>query len=55
MVVEAVTMYLALVRVFGTYMHHALLKYSLFGWGLPLLFPLAGIFWAKDKFADPKT
>jgi len=55
MVVEAVTMYLAMVKVLGVYMSHAMLKYSLVGWGLPIIFPLIGVAWGGDDFADPKT
>ena len=55
MVVEALAMYLALVQVFGTYINHEFLKYSLFGWVLPLVFPIIGIIWAGDEYADPRT
>ena len=56
MVVEAVTMYRALVKVFGTAVDKALLKYSIVGWGVPMLFPLIGLTWAKvTQYADPKT
>ena len=55
MIVEAVTMYIALVQVFGSYVRKAMLKYSLAGWGIPLLFPLIGLAWAGTDYADPKT
>ena len=61
MIIEAVTMYIALVRVFGTYITQALLKYSIFGWGVPLIFPLIGLVWGRiqggeyTEYADPKT
>ena len=55
MITEAVTMYIALVKVFGTYIRKALLKYSLAGWGVPLIFPLIGLAWGGTDYADPKT
>ncbi|XP_063685965.1 uncharacterized protein LOC134819758 [Bolinopsis microptera] len=55
MIVEAATMYLALVKVFGTYISRAMLKYSLVGWGAPLVFPLIAVAWGRAEFADPKT
>ena len=55
MVVEAATMYMALVKVFGTYISRAMLKYSLVGWGAPLVFPLIAVAWGRAEFADPKT
>ena len=58
MIIEAVTMYLALVKVFGTYISRAMLKYSLVGWAVPLVFPLVGVAWGftdSKGFADPKT
>ena len=55
MIIEAVTMYRALVRVFGTYIKRALLKYSVFGWGVPLIFPFIGLAWGGTDYADPKT
>ncbi|KAL5250401.1 hypothetical protein ACHWQZ_G016209 [Mnemiopsis leidyi] len=56
MVVEAITMYKALVQVFGSAVDKALLKYSVVGWGVPVVFPLIGLSWAKvTQYADPKT
>ncbi|XP_063680178.1 adhesion G-protein coupled receptor D1-like [Bolinopsis microptera] len=58
MIVEAVILYNALVKVFGTYTRNALLKYSVFGWGIPIIFPLIGVAWSSGTgvpFADPKT
>ena len=55
MIIEAVTMYIALVQVFGTYISKAILKYSLIGWSAPLIFPIIGIAWGGRDFADPKT
>ncbi|KAL5248166.1 hypothetical protein ACHWQZ_G017369 [Mnemiopsis leidyi] len=56
MVVEAITMYKALVKVFGSGMDRALLKYCIVGWGVPLVFPLIGLSWSKvSQYADPKT
>ena len=55
MVVEAVTMYLSLVKVLGVYIHRAMLKYCLLGWGVPIIFPLIGVAWGGADFADPKT
>jgi hypothetical protein len=55
MIIEAVTMYLALVRVFGTYLRKALLKYCVVGWGVPIIFPLIGVAWGGRDFADPAT
>ncbi|KAM3601394.1 uncharacterized protein V6R79_012208 [Siganus canaliculatus] len=34
---EAVHMYLALVKVFNTYISHYMLKFSLVGWGVPMI------------------
>ena len=48
-------MYLALVRVMGIYVSRAMLKYSLVGWGLPIIFPVIGVAWGGAEFADPKT
>ncbi|KAL5253244.1 hypothetical protein ACHWQZ_G013126 [Mnemiopsis leidyi] len=55
MILEAVTMYIALVQVFGTYISKAFLKFSLIGWSAPLVFPIIGIAWGGTEFADPKT
>ena len=58
MVIEAVTMYQALVEVFGTYISRAMLKYSLVGWGVPILFPAIGLGLGgvgEDGYADPRT
>ncbi len=58
MVIEAVTLYLALVKVFGTYMSRAMLKYSLVGWGVPILFPAIGLGVGgvgEDGYVDPRT
>ena len=54
MIIEAVTMYIALVQVFGTYISKAILKYSLIGWSAPLIFPIIGIAWGGRDFVDPK-
>jgi len=55
MVIEAVTMYLALVQVFDTHISRAMLKFSFAGWGLPLVFPIIALVWGGVQFADPKT
>ena len=56
MIIEAATMYLALVKVFGTYISKAMLKYSVFGWAFPLLFPIIAVAWGGgNDFADSKT
>ena len=58
MIVEAALMYKALVRVFGTYTKNVLLKYSVIGWVVPIIFPLIGLAWGAITgvdFANPKT
>ncbi|KAL5266462.1 hypothetical protein ACHWQZ_G003752 [Mnemiopsis leidyi] len=56
MIIEAATMYLALVKVFGTYISNAMFKYSMFGWLLPLVFPIIAVAWGGgNDFADSKT
>ena len=55
MVIEAVTMYISLVKVFSQYISNQILKYSLAGWLLPLIFPIVGLAWGRLQFADPKT
>ena len=58
MIVAAVILYNALVKVFGTYTKNALLKYSVFAWGVPIIFPLIGVAWSSGTdvpFTDPKT
>ena len=55
MVIEAVTMYISLVKVFSQYISNQILKYSLAGWLLPLIFPIGGLAWGRSQFADPKT
>ena len=55
MVIEAVTMYMALVKVLGTYISKALFKYSVVGWGVPTIFPLIGLAWGGEQFVNPKT
>jgi hypothetical protein len=48
-------MYLAMVKVFNTYASRAMLKYSLAGWVMPLIFPTVGIAWGGKHFVNPKT
>ena len=55
MVLLAVTMYKALVKVFGIDMDHAFLKYCVIGWGVPIIFPTVGMAWGGRRFTDPKT
>ncbi|KAG5268070.1 hypothetical protein AALO_G00207910 [Alosa alosa] len=47
MALEALHMYLAIVKVFNNYMSHYMLKFSLMGWGIPL--PVVIIVIAVDK------
>jgi hypothetical protein len=55
MVIEAVTLYLALVEVLGVHISQAMIKFSLFAWGSPILFPIIGFAWGRNKFIDSKT
>ncbi|XP_063690339.1 adhesion G-protein coupled receptor G6-like [Bolinopsis microptera] len=55
MVLLAITMYKALVKVFGIDIDHAFLKYCVVGWGVPIIFPTAGMAWGGRRFTDPKT
>ena len=55
MVVEAVTLYMALVKVLGVYISGALTNFSTFSWGSPIIFLLIGFAWGRNKFIDPKT
>ncbi|KAM4620336.1 uncharacterized protein ACJ7VT_007019 [Polymixia lowei] len=60
---EAVHMYLALVKVFNAYISRYMLKFSLIGWGIPLIVVIVVIAVDKDnyglvtygKFADGTT
>ncbi|CAB1333048.1 unnamed protein product [Coregonus sp. 'balchen'] len=47
---EAVHMYLALVKVFNTYITRYMLKFSLVGWGVPLLVVIVVIAVDKDNY-----
>ncbi|XP_076146172.1 uncharacterized protein adgrg2a isoform X2 [Alosa pseudoharengus] len=47
MALEALHMYLAIVKVFNNYVSHYMLKFSLMGWGIPL--PVVIIVIAVDK------
>uniref|UniRef100_A0A4W5JDH7 Si:dkey-259j3.5 n=1 Tax=Hucho hucho TaxID=62062 RepID=A0A4W5JDH7_9TELE len=47
---EAVHMYLALVKVFNTYIKRYMLKFSLVGWGVPLLVVIVVIAVDKDNY-----
>ena len=55
MVVEAMTLYMALVKVLGVHISKAMLKFSVFAWGLPVFFPVIGYAWGGNKFVDRKT
>ena len=55
MVLEAVTLYKAVVQVFNTYIRAARLKYCIIGWGLPLIFPILGFIWGGKQFVNPET
>ncbi|XP_077409500.1 adhesion G-protein coupled receptor G6 isoform X3 [Vanacampus margaritifer] len=44
---ESVHMYIALVKVFNTYVHRYILKFCLLGWGIPAV--LVGLILAVDK------
>ena len=55
MVVEAGTLYMALVKVLGVHINKAMIKFSVFAWGTPIIFPLIGYAWGGKKFIDPKT
>ncbi|XP_063692495.1 adhesion G protein-coupled receptor E5-like [Bolinopsis microptera] len=55
MVIEAVTLYKAVVQVFNTYIRAAKLKYCIIGWGLPLIFPILGFVWGGKQFVNPET
>ncbi|MFT7812522.1 adhesion G-protein coupled receptor G2 isoform X1 [Arapaima gigas] len=50
MALEAFHMYLALVKVFNTYMSRYMLKYSLMGWGVPLVVVIIVIAINKDNY-----
>ncbi|KAM9333091.1 uncharacterized protein KZ484_018173 isoform 2-T2 [Pholidichthys leucotaenia] len=47
---EAVHMYLALVKVFNSYISHYMLKFSLVGWGIPMLVVIIVIAINKDNY-----
>ncbi|KAG5285095.1 hypothetical protein AALO_G00034030 [Alosa alosa] len=47
---EAVHMYIALVKVFNSYISHFMLKFSLVGWGIPLLVVIIVIAIDKDNY-----
>ncbi|KAM3869195.1 adhesion G-protein coupled receptor G2-like [Diretmus argenteus] len=47
---EAIHMYLALVKVFNNYISHYMLKFSLVGWGIPLLVVIIVIAVDKDNY-----
>ncbi|KAG9332375.1 hypothetical protein JZ751_014971 [Albula glossodonta] len=47
---EALHMYLAIVKVFNTYMSKYMLKFSLLGWGVPLVVVIIVIAISKDNY-----
>ncbi|KAK0144830.1 Adhesion G-protein coupled receptor G2 [Merluccius polli] len=47
---EAVHMYLALVKVFNTYVSHYMLKFSVVGWGVPMAVVIIVIAVDKDNY-----
>ncbi|KAM9847099.1 adhesion G-protein coupled receptor G2 [Aulostomus maculatus] len=47
---EAVQMYLALVKVFNSYISHYMLKFSLVGWGVPMIVVIIVIAIDKDNY-----
>ncbi|KAG5850356.1 uncharacterized protein adgrg2a isoform X2 [Anguilla anguilla] len=47
---EAFHMYLAIVKVFNSYMSRYMLKFSLFGWGVPLIVVIVVIAINKDNY-----
>ncbi|KAJ8279314.1 hypothetical protein COCON_G00063800 [Conger conger] len=47
---EAFHMYLAIVKVFNSYMSRYMLKFSLFGWGVPLMVVIIVIAISKDNY-----
>ncbi|XP_051257107.1 mucin-3A isoform X2 [Dicentrarchus labrax] len=47
---EAVHMYLALVKVFNSYISHYMLKFSLVGWGVPMIVVIIVIAIDKDNY-----
>ena len=55
MTVEAGTLYMALVKVLGVHISKAMMKFSVFAWGTPIIFPLIGYIWGGNKFVDPRT
>ncbi|KAL5257932.1 hypothetical protein ACHWQZ_G012770 [Mnemiopsis leidyi] len=51
MVCEAVVLYKALVVVMDPHIHRYMLKFNLFGWGVPVIFPAVGVGWGEhDMF-----
>ncbi|XP_051973093.1 adhesion G-protein coupled receptor G2-like [Xyrauchen texanus] len=50
MALEAVHMYLALVKVFNTYISHLMIKMGLAGWGIPLIVVIIVIAINKDNY-----
>ena len=55
MVCEAAMLYLDLVIVFNNHIKRFLLKSNLICWGIPLIFPLIGMIWGQEDFANPTT
>ncbi|KAM9788959.1 adhesion G-protein coupled receptor G2 [Neosynchiropus ocellatus] len=47
---EAVHMYLALVKVFNTYVSHYMIRFSVVGWGVPMLVVIIVIAIDKDNY-----
>ncbi|XP_033995732.1 adhesion G-protein coupled receptor G2 [Trematomus bernacchii] len=47
---EAVHMYLALVKVFNSYISHYMVKFSLVGWGIPMIVVIIVIAVDKDNY-----
>ncbi|XP_010793360.1 G-protein coupled receptor 64 isoform X1 [Notothenia coriiceps] len=47
---EAVQMYLALVKVFNSYISHYMVKFSLVGWGVPMIVVIIVIAVDKDNY-----
>uniref|UniRef100_A0A8C6SX72 Si:dkey-259j3.5 n=1 Tax=Neogobius melanostomus TaxID=47308 RepID=A0A8C6SX72_9GOBI len=52
---EAVHMYIALVKVFNSHISHYMLKFSLAGWGIPMIVVIIVIAIDKDNYVFCKT
>ncbi|XP_077976979.1 adhesion G-protein coupled receptor G6-like [Glandiceps talaboti] len=55
MVLEAIQMYLLLVKVFKTYYTHFMVKFSLIGWGIPLVIVVITIAVDVDSYGHYNT